>query len=128
MKRHNPFPVLTSYESIYSHAVEVPSGTRLLFVSGQVGVDSDYRVVAGGFGPQCRQAIANVETILKSADMGLKDVVKITAFLTRREDLTALRDERTKHLAVAPAVTAVIVAGLHDPEWLIEIEALAAAG
>ena len=126
MRRHNPMPVLPSYESIYAHGVEVSPGARTLFVSGQVGVDGNYQLAEGGFGPQCRQAISNLESVLRSADMTLRDIVKITVFLTNREHLTELRDARLEYLAVAPAVTSVIVAGLHHPDWLIEIEAVAA--
>ena len=127
MKRHNPFPVLSNYGAIYAHGVEVPAAARTLHVSGQVGVDGDGRTVEGGFDAQCRQAIANLERVLAAAAMTLADIVKITVFLTGREDLPRLRDVRLDRLAVAPAVTVVIVAGLHDPEWLVEIEAVAAA-
>lgn len=127
MKRHNPFPVLKSYEAIYAHGVEVPSSARTIHVSGQVGVGSDGRLAEGGFEAQCRQAIANVETVLTSARMTLENIVKVTVFLTRRDDLPLLRNVRAVNLAVAPAVTVVIVAGLHDPDWLVEIEAVAAA-
>lgn len=127
MRRHNPYPVLDTYNAVYAHGVEVPAGARTLYVSGQAGLVDDDRLVEGGFEAQCAQAIANIETVLKSAGMTLGDVVKITAFITRREDLPRLREVRAKHLATAPAVTVVIVAGLHDPDWLVEIEAVAAA-
>lgn len=105
----------------------MPAAARTVYVSGQVGVRGDDGLVDGGFEEQCRQAISNVETVLTSARMTLENIVKVTVFLTRREDLPLLRDVRTRHLAVAPAVTAVIVAGLHDPNWLVEIDAVAAA-
>lgn len=127
MKRHNPTPVLKSFEAIYAHAVETPASARTVYVSGQVGIDGENRLVDGGFEAQCRQAIANIETVLASAAMTLENIVKVTVFITRREDLPLLRDVREKYLAVAPAVTVVIVAGLHDPDWLVEIEAIAAA-
>lgn len=127
MKRHNPIPVLKSYEAIYAHGVEVPPAARIIYVSGQVGVGGDGCLVGCGFEAQCRQAIANVEAVLASAGMMLENIVKLTVFLTRREDLPHLRSIRAEHLAVAPAVTVVIVAGLHDPDWLVEIEAVAAA-
>lgn len=127
MKRHNPVPLLPAYESVFAHGVEVTPGARTLFISGQVGVGGDGRTVAGGFEPQCVQAIANVEAVLASAGMALADVVKINVYLTRREDIPRLRDIRAERLAVAPAVTMLLVAGLHDPDWLIEIEAVAAA-
>ena len=126
MKRHNPVPILPAYEAVFAHGVEVAAGARTLFVSGQVGVDRDGRTVAGGFEAQCRQAIANVEAVLASARMSLGDVVKVNIYLTRREDIPRLREVRAERLAVAPAVTMVLVAGLHDPEWLVEIEAVAA--
>ena len=127
MKRHNPVPVLPAYEAVFAHGVEVPAEARTLFVSGQVGVGGDGRTVAGGFEPQCVQAIATVEAVLASAGMALSDIVKVNIYLTRREDIPRLRDIRAERLAVAPAVTMVLVAGLHDPEWLVEIEAVAAA-
>jgi enamine deaminase RidA (YjgF/YER057c/UK114 family) len=127
MQRHNPVPILPAYEAVYAHGVEVAAGARTLFVSGQVGVDRDGRTVDGGFDAQCVQAIANVEAVLASANMALTDIVKVTIYLTRREDIPRLRDVRAARLAVAPAVTMVLVAGLHDPDWLVEIEAVAAA-
>lgn len=127
MKRHNPFPVLKSYEAIYAHGVEVPPSARTIYVSGQIGVGSDGRLAEGGFEAQCRQAITNIEAVLSAAQMALDNIVKLTVFLTRREDLPLLRNIRASHLAVAPAVTVIIVAGLHDPDWLVEIEAVAAA-
>ena len=126
MKRHNPVPVLPAYEAVFAHGVEVPAGAGTLYVSGQVGVGGDGRTVAGGFEAQCGQAIANIEAVLAAAGMALGDIVKVTIYLTRREDVPRLRDIRAERLAVAPAVTMVLVAGLHDPEWLVEIEAIAA--
>lgn len=126
MRRHNPNPVLSPYETIFAHGVEVPRGARMLFVSGQVGLDADGVLAEGGFEPQCRQAIANLELVLAAADMTLANVVKITVFVTDRSHLLALRDVRLERLAVAPAVTSFVVAGLHHPDWLFEIEAVAA--
>jgi len=56
------------FKSIYSHAVEVTAGTRLLFISGQVGIarDGTPRV---GFSEQCEQAMDNVEGLLSAAAM-----------------------------------------------------------
>ena len=127
MKRHNPVPILPAYQAVYAHGVEVPPAARTLHVSGQVGVDHRAgRTADGGFEAQCHQAIDNVEAVLVAAGMALADVVKVIIYLTRREDIPRLREVRAERLAVAPAVTMVLVAGLHDPEWLVEIEAVAA--
>jgi enamine deaminase RidA (YjgF/YER057c/UK114 family) len=128
MQRHNPVPILPAYEAVYAHGVEVPPAARTLYVSGQVGVDHRTgRLAEGGFDAQCGQAIDNVDAVLASAGMALSDIVKLTIYLTRREDIPKLRDIRAERLAVAPAVTMVLVAGLHAPEWLVEIEAVAAS-
>ena len=68
---HNPasvWGVPEPFKSIYSHAVEVTAGTRLLFISGQVGIarDGTPRV---GFSEQCEQAMDNVEGLLSAAAM-----------------------------------------------------------
>jgi len=127
MKRHNPHPVLPAYEAVFAHGVEVAATARQLYVSGQVGVDREGRTVEGGFEAQCQQAIANVEAVLAAAGMALGDIVKVNIYLTRREDIPNLRAVREEKLAVAPAVTVVLVAGLHAPDWLVEVEAVAAS-
>jgi 2-iminobutanoate/2-iminopropanoate deaminase len=124
--RHNPVPIPESFKAIYSHAVEASKNSRLLFISGQVGVD-DKDVLGENFEEQCITAIANLEKIVLAAKMSLENIVKVTFFLTRREDLPLLKNVRSRYLSVSPAVTVLIVAGLHDPSWLVEIEAVAVA-
>ena len=124
--RHNPTPVPDSFKSIYAHAVEIPKDSRLLFISGQVGVDAE-EVLGDGFEDQCIKAISNLEKILHSVKMSLENIVKVTFYLTRREDLPLLKNVRLRYLPVSPAVTTFLVSGLHDPNWLVEIEAVAAS-
>jgi 2-iminobutanoate/2-iminopropanoate deaminase len=124
--RHNPMPVTAGFEAIYAHAVELPRGSRQLFVSGQIGVGSDGQVPES-FEAQFRLAIANLETVLAGAGMALANVAKLTFFLTRASDLKALGDIRRELLAIAPAVTTLVVAGLAAPNLLVEVEAVAAS-
>ncbi|MDH3772222.1 MAG: RidA family protein, partial [Nitrospirota bacterium] len=66
--------------------------------------------------------------ILDSAGMTRQDLVKVTVYLTRTEDIGRYRDVRDRMLQGAePASTLLIVAGLASPDWLVEIEAVAAA-
>ena len=59
--------------------------------------------------------------------MGPQDLIKVTAYLTRHEDIGLFREVRDALLDGAqPASTLVIVAGLAHPDWLVEIEAVAA--
>jgi enamine deaminase RidA (YjgF/YER057c/UK114 family) len=126
-KRHDPFPVAAPYRGIYSHGVETPPGARILHVSGQVGVDQDGQL-ATDFTGQCAQALTNVEAVLRSAGMSIKDIVKMQFYLIRRDDMPALLEVRRGRLdGVRPAITTLFVAGLVDPHWLVEVDVIACA-
>lgn len=125
--RHDPFPVKPPLHGIYAHGVETPAGTRVLHVSGQVGEPPEGQLAADFHG-QCRQALLNLEAVLRTADMAFADIVKLTFYLTRREDMAALVEMRKAMLdGVRPAITTVFVAGLVSPDWLVEVEAVACA-
>lgn len=125
--RHDPFPVAEPYHGIYAHGVEAPAGLRTLYVSGQIGVAPDGQL-AEDFDGQCRQAIANVRSVLTEAGMTLNDIVKMSFFLVRRENMAGLVAVRKDLLdGVRPAITTVFVAGLVSPQWLVEVEAVACA-
>jgi 2-iminobutanoate/2-iminopropanoate deaminase len=123
--RHNPIAVTPGFESIYAHAVEIPADGRTLHVSGQIGLDAD-RSVPPSFEAQLRLAIANLGAVLGGAGMGIEDVAKVTFYLTRAADLQKLREIRRELLAISPAVTVLVVAGLAGPDLLVEVEAVAA--
>jgi 2-iminobutanoate/2-iminopropanoate deaminase len=125
-KKHNPQAVAPPF-SRYSHGIEAPPGARWLYVSGQVGVTPEGKV-AQGAKAQIEQAWRNVLAVLEAAGMGPRDLVKVTTFLIDRADLQAGRAVRDQMLQGAePASTLVFVAGLASPDWLVEIEAVAAA-
>ena len=110
----------------YAQAVEVTGAQRLLFVSGQIPVDRE-GVTPRDFTSQARLAWANVEAQLRAAGMSLDNLVKVTTFLADRAYAMENREVRSEVLAGrAPALT-VIITGIFDPDWLIEIEAVAAA-
>ena len=115
------------YHGIYAHGVETRAGARVLHISGQVGVGDEGHLPAD-FEGQCRQAILNVEDVLKAANMTLNDIVKMSFFLTRPEDMEALVGVRQEMLnGVRPAITTLFVAGLVHPDWLVEVEVVACA-
>lgn len=119
-------PTIAPPFSAYAHGVEVPPGARWLQVSGQVGVAPD-GVLAKGFDNQARRSLANLEAVLAQADMDWGDAVLLTTFLVRSEDVGAWRIIREMALGDArPASTLLIVSGLASPDWLIEVELLAA--
>jgi 2-iminobutanoate/2-iminopropanoate deaminase len=109
----------------YAQAVEVADATRLLFVSGQIPLTAAGELPSG-FRPQCLAAWANVEAQLRAAGMSLDNLVKVTTFLSSRNFADENRMIREEVLgACAPALT-VIIAGIFDETWLVEIEAIAA--
>ena len=126
-KRHDPFPVKDPYRGIYAHGVETRSGARILHISGQIG-ESPEGVLPPDFEGQCKQALANLESVLRVANMTLRDIVKMSFFLVRREDMGTLVAVRKSLLdGVRPAVTTLFVSGLVSEAWLVEIEAIACA-
>lgn len=121
----NP-PAVRAPGSRYSHAALVAGAQRRLVISGQVGVAPDGSVPATGEG-QIAQAYANLRAVLEAHGMGIADVVKSTVFLTDRTLIPAYRAARDAVFADhAPASTLLVVAGLADPHWVVEIEAEAA--
>ena len=124
--RHTPNTVAEPFGP-YSHAVEVPEGARLLYISGEVGVLPE-GTVPQGIEAQAEACWRNIIAILADARMGVGDLVKITTYLVRPEDVAAAGAARAKHFGNArPGSATIIVKALVVPEWLIEIEAVAAA-
>ena len=123
--RHNPTDVAPP-QGGYSHGVEISGGQRLLFVSGQVPVQADGTVPLG-FEGQCRAAWDNVMAVLAAAGLGPQHLVKVTTYLTDRDQAGANGRIRREYLGDAhPALTVIVAQTLESP-WLLEIEAIAAA-
>jgi 2-iminobutanoate/2-iminopropanoate deaminase len=110
----------------YSQALDVRDAQRLLFISGQIPVDAKGGVPPD-FRAQAELAWANVLAQLQAAELSVQHLVKVTMFLASRDHALANREVRQQVLgAHAPALT-VIITGIFDERWLIEIEAIAAA-
>lgn len=123
--RHDPFEVQAPYQGIYSHGVSSSFPHRSLHLSGQYGIQSNGEL-AQGFSAQCRQAILNLEIVLRDASMNLDNLVKMNFYLTNRQYMAELVSVRLELLdGVRPAITTVIVAGLTSPDWLVEVDAYA---
>ncbi len=125
IKFHNPKTV--SFSGKYSLGAEVPAGARMLYVSGQVGVDSRGKLQPT-FEKQAAQVWKNIAQVLKAGGMTYKDIVKVTVFLTDSRFVgpyRAVRDQFIKD-GPYPASTLLVVAGLADPAMLVEVEVVAA--
>jgi enamine deaminase RidA (YjgF/YER057c/UK114 family) len=103
---------------------------RQVFVSGQIGWDSDQRIVSDDFAAQARQALANIVAVLATAGAKPEHLVRLTWFVTRRDEYDAAQTEigaayRELIGRHYPAMSVVIVAGLLEPRAKVEIEATA---
>jgi enamine deaminase RidA (YjgF/YER057c/UK114 family) len=111
----------------YSDAVEVTQPARLLFLSGAPGLDAEGRLPES-FAEQADQAWSNVFALLHSAGMGPEHLVKVTQYLTRSEDIPHYPPIRSKWLGEhRPSSMLAVIPALVRPEFLIEIEVIAAA-
>ncbi len=110
----------------YSHAIEVPAGTRLVFCSGQLGIDPDETIPATVEG-QTTRCFENIGAILGEAGLSMADVVRINAYVTGREHMQGYMTVRDRYTSdPPPASTLMIVNGFTRPEFLVEVEVVAA--
>ncbi len=114
--------------STYSHQIELHAESRLLAISGQIGVDREGSMTAG-FAMQLEQAWANVRENLIAANMTEDDIVKLTVYLVPDSVGTAERRKLFSELfsSIAPCMTVLYVAALGDPSMLVELDVWASA-
>ena len=102
---------------------------NLLFISGQAGADDGGRIVDGGFRAQGEQAFANLRRALEAGGSSLKDVLKVTIYVTDMGHFPDVVELRRKYFTEPyPADTIAEITALYDPRAMIEIEAIAAIG
>ncbi len=125
IERTNPSSL--GQPSGYHHVVK---DGKTVYLAGQVARDKDGKTVAvGDAAAQAEQVFSNIQAALESVGSDLGHILKMTTFMTRREDFPAYRAARSKFLTdddALPASTLILCSGLADPEFLIEIEAVAA--
>lgn len=110
----------------YAQANLVTGATRLLFICGQVPADADSKVPSA-YPDQYRLAWRNVEAQLQAADMSFDNLVKVTIFLSDRALIAQSAGLRQEILGERSPALTIILAGIYDSAWLLEIEAIAAA-
>ena len=115
----------------YSQVVEV-TASRIIFIAGQTALDRDGSLIGkNDFAAQAEQVFSNLSFALQASGCTASNLVKLTVFLTDMDNLTSYREARNQFFAcatppAAPAVTLVEVSKLYGPDFMIEIEAIAA--
>lgn len=111
----------------YSHGIAVPGDYRLVITAGQLGIGSD-DVIPASSEAQADICFANIAAILAEDGMKLADIVRLSVYVTGREHMEGYRRSRDRQFpGTPPTTTLIVVAGLVRPEFVIEIEAIAAA-
>lgn len=116
----------------YSHAAKVEEGRALLVVAGQVALDTDGELVGeGDVRAQTRQVFRNMEAVLAGAGASFADVIEFTYYVVGREHTAGFIEARTSIFDAAypdgryPPATLLVVAGLANERFLVEVSALA---
>ena len=112
----------------FSQGIEV-AGSRMIFVAGNVAVDAAGKTVApDDIKGQTRQVLANIEKVLAEAGATRDDIVKITTFLTDLKNYPGFAEVRGEFFKPPYPASTAVQAQLINPEWLVEIEAVAVCG
>lgn len=114
----------------FAHVV-VATGSRTVYTSGQVGIDTEYNVVGADYRSQARKAAENVYAAVEAAGGSAADIARLMVYVVdatpaHLEDLYAGLGEAAQAAgAKASTMTLIGVTALSDPAWLLEIDATA---
>lgn len=111
----------------YSHVAKVNTG-KLLFIAKQVALDASGTVVGkGDFRAQAQQVFENLKAAVEGAEGSFRNIVKLSVYLVDGSRMPEYREVRDLYVDTRnpPTSTAVQVAALFRPEFLIEIDAIA---
>ena len=125
ISRHNPKKLFPQYKN-YSHAVEVTGDSRLLFISGLNGYQSDGKTMPDSFEEQGELIWGHIGEILASANMGYENIISLRIYLAKPEYDEQNVKLRVKYLGDNEPSLTVICCQLLETKWKLEIEAVAA--
>ena len=122
---HNPTTV-SAPASAYSHGACAPANSCWLHISGQISLKADVSL-AGDGEAQMQACWERIFAILTDGDMSKKDIVKVTAYVTDEAPAASYREIRDRNMErTLSASTLLVVSALAHPDWVVEIEAIAA--
>lgn len=102
---------------------------KTIYISGQNAITKDLEIIGkGDITLQTEHALKNIETALTSCNATLDDLFKLTIYITRGQDIRkgfAGSQNFLKKLKNPPVIAVIVVAGLANPDYLVEIEAIA---
>ena len=122
-----PENVVKPFKNRFSHGKLVPSGAEWLYTAGQTGRDIDGRI-GDSIEEQADLVMHNLYEIVEEAGMTSDDVIKMTIYYLDPAHLPVIVAARNRYFGedFRPASTAVGVAALANPKYLVEVELVAA--
>lgn len=122
-------PASLSKNPAYSQAVTIQGSGKTIYIGGQNGVNKDHEVTGkGDLAKQTALALQNIETALEACGATVSNVLKLSIYIVQGQDLATgfqAAQPFLSKLSNSPIVTMLFVAGLANPDFLVEIEALA---
>jgi enamine deaminase RidA (YjgF/YER057c/UK114 family) len=112
----------------FTQAIAMSGNVKTIYIGGQNAVSADGQIVGDTLATQTEQVIKNLEIVLAAAGATLHDIIKLTIYLVQGHDLApgfAVFQQAWGTSAKPPAVSGIFVAGLANPAFLVEIEAIA---
>ncbi len=112
----------------YSHLAKA-NGDKIVFIAGQVALDASGNVVGpGDFRAQTERVFENLKAAVEAVGGSFRNIIKLNVYVLDRAQLREYREVRDRYINLEnpPVSTAIQVAALFRPEFLIEIEAVAA--
>ena len=122
----NPAHEIYPATADYVHAMQVTAPTRWLFISGTMGLANDSRAAATLDG-QLALIWHNIRRISQEAEMAPDIIMRVTSYLTDAAYAEANQNAREVALGHRPVATTAVIVGTLNSDWLVEVEAIAAA-
>ena len=110
----------------YTQAIEATEASRTFYISGQVGIAADGSVPDDAEA-QCALAWRNLQAQLRAAGMEIENLVKITTIVRDPADVAKVRAGRAAVLGTHKPASTLVVGGLSNPAWKVEVEGIAVA-
>jgi enamine deaminase RidA (YjgF/YER057c/UK114 family) len=113
----------------YSHAISVSGNHTTIYIGGQNAIDEDGNLIGkGNFKEQTVQVLTNIEKILEKSGAKFENIVKFNIHILQGQnpqDGFQIFQQKYGQTQTFPTITVLFVAGLGNPEWLVEIDAIA---
>ena len=123
---HNPTDGVYATGGDWAHAIEIRNPQRVVYLAGTMGLDADSRPGAT-LDEQLALVWSNIRRILAEADMTVDNIVRVTSYLRDVAYAEANGAARVAELGGRIVPTTAIVVQTLDPDWLVELEVIAAA-